>query len=103
MAQFLLTHPALRHPPGLDLANRLTVEAADPLTEESWSPEEHPLPLTVRATLAPLASERAAREDASARGEIEARQATSPSSISAAARSRSLRACTKACSAARCA
>ena len=38
----------------------------------SLIPEEHRLPLTVRTTLAPLASEKAARADALARGATEA-------------------------------
>jgi TIR domain len=50
------------------------LQAAETRAEESWIPQEQRLPLTVRATLAPLASEKAAREDASIRGETEARQ-----------------------------
>lgn len=46
----------------------LRLQAAMTVEEESWTPEELPLPLVVRATLDPLASEEAARADALARG-----------------------------------
>lgn len=54
------------------------LQAAEIVEEESWIAQEHPLPLTVRATLAPLASEKAAREDALSRGESEAKQICQP-------------------------
>jgi hypothetical protein len=50
------------------------LQAAETIEDESWTPEEQRLPLTVRATLAPLATEKAARADALARGPVEARQ-----------------------------
>jgi hypothetical protein len=46
----------------------LRLQAAVTVEEESWSPEEHPLPLVVRATLDPLSPEEAARADALTRG-----------------------------------
>ena len=51
------------------------LQAAETVTEESWVPDVIRPMLTVRPTLAPLASEKAAREDASTRGKTEARQA----------------------------
>jgi hypothetical protein len=48
------------------------LQAAETVEDERWTPEEQRLPLTVRATLAPLASEEAARADALSRGETEA-------------------------------
>jgi hypothetical protein len=48
------------------------LQAAETFEEESWTPDEHSLPLTVRATLDPLANENAARADALTRGETEA-------------------------------
>jgi hypothetical protein len=54
-----------------EAARRL--QAAETVEEESWTPEERKLPLTVRTTLAPLASEEAARADALTRGETDAR------------------------------
>jgi len=48
------------------------LQAAETVEDESLIPEEHRLPLTVRTTLAPLASEKAARADALARGTTEA-------------------------------
>lgn len=52
-------------------ADRL-IQAAVPVEDESWSPQEQRLPLVVRSTFAPLASENAARTDALARAETEA-------------------------------
>jgi len=37
------------------------LQAAEIVEEENWAPEEHRLPLTVRTTFAPLASETARR------------------------------------------
>src|SRR5215203_1385160 len=53
-----------------EAARRL--QAAVAVEDESWTPDEQRLPLTVRSTLEPLASERAARADALARGATEA-------------------------------
>jgi hypothetical protein len=53
-------------------ASRLLLEAK-PVKEERWGPpEEHRLPLQVRATIDPLPSEQAARDDAMARGTAQA-------------------------------
>jgi hypothetical protein len=49
------------------------LQAKAVINEESWIPEEQRLPLVVPTTLTPLASEKAAREDALARGPDEAR------------------------------
>ncbi len=54
-----------------EAARRL--QAAAMVTDETWTPEEHRLPLTVRDDLDPLASEEAARADALARGASDAR------------------------------
>jgi hypothetical protein len=51
------------------------LQAAETVEEESWTPDEHNLPLTVRTTLTSLASEEAARADALTRGATEAAQA----------------------------
>lgn len=51
------------------------LQAAETLEEESWVPDVIRPVLTVRSTLAPLASEEAARADALTRGETEAKQA----------------------------
>jgi hypothetical protein len=48
------------------------LQAAETVEDESWIPQTQRLPLTVRTTLAPLASENAARADALVRGEAEA-------------------------------
>jgi hypothetical protein len=48
------------------------LQAAVTLDEERWVQEVHRLPLTLRTTLAPLASEQAARADALTRGAIDA-------------------------------
>jgi hypothetical protein len=48
------------------------LQAVVTVEDESWTPDEQRLPLTVRATLAPLATEKAARADALARGATEA-------------------------------
>ena len=48
------------------------LQAAETVEDESWTPEEHRLPLTVRTTLAPLANGEVARADALARGATEA-------------------------------
>lgn len=49
------------------------LQAAETVGEESWIPEVHRLPLTVRTTLSPLAGEEAARADALTRGATDAR------------------------------
>lgn len=49
------------------------LQAAATVEEESWIPEVHRLPLTVRTTLSPLASEGAAHTDALTRGATDAR------------------------------
>jgi len=49
------------------------LQGAETVTEETWTPEEHRLPLTVRARLEPLATEADARADALARAATEAR------------------------------
>jgi hypothetical protein len=51
------------------------LQAVATIDEERGTLEEHRLPLTVRATLDPLASEKAARADALARGATEASRA----------------------------
>jgi TIR domain len=51
------------------------LQAAETVEEESWAPDVMRPVLTVRTTLAPLASEEAARVDALTRGETEAKQA----------------------------
>jgi hypothetical protein len=51
------------------------LQAAETVEEETWVPETHRLPLTVRTTLAPLVNEKAARADAVTRGAGEASQA----------------------------
>ena len=48
------------------------LQAAEIFEEEQWISQEQSLPLTVRSTLDPLASETAARTDALARGATEA-------------------------------
>jgi hypothetical protein len=50
------------------------IQAATTVEHESWTPETHRLPLTVRPTFDPLASEAAARADALKRGATEASQ-----------------------------
>jgi hypothetical protein len=50
------------------------LQAAETIKEVRLIPERQPLPLTVRATLDPLVSEKAARTDALARGATEAHQ-----------------------------
>jgi len=51
------------------------LQAAETVDGERWLPEEQRLPITVRATLAPLQSEEAAGADALARGTTEAGRA----------------------------
>ena len=51
------------------------LQAAATVEKESWTPQEQRLLLTVRATLDPLPSEQAAREDALKRGAADASQA----------------------------
>jgi hypothetical protein len=48
------------------------LQAAKTHDEERWNPDVERLPLTVRATLSPLANEKAARADALTRGATEA-------------------------------
>jgi len=51
------------------------LQAATTVERKSWAPETQRLPLTVRASLAPLATEKHARADALTRGETEAKRA----------------------------
>ncbi len=55
-----------------EAARRL--QAVETVDDEHWTPQEQRLPLTVRATLDPLASEKTARADALTRGATEAHE-----------------------------